>query len=93
MVITEILYKKKSFFDSHFRDKHIFFTHIQCWIHFTSREKVEQLNYKGSQQAAASIGQSEKVQRDPTDVAGGQLEGYEGTYQRGNVRSVMVTSD
>lgn len=50
---------------------------------FTSRKKEHQLNDEGSQKAASSIGQSEEVQGDPSDVARGQLERYEGTCPRG----------
>ncbi len=52
-------------------------------IYFTPREKVHQLNDEGSQKTAPSVGQSEEVQGDPSDVARGQLERYEGTCQRG----------
>lgn len=52
-------------------------------VHFTCREKVNQLDDEGSQKTAPSVGQSEEVQGDPSDVARGQLEGYEGTCQRG----------
>lgn len=52
--------------------------------HFTSRDKVHQLNDEGSQKAAPSIGQSEEVQGDASDVARGQLERYEGACQTGS---------
>lgn len=56
------------------------------FVHFTSRDKVHQLNDEGSQKTAPSIGQSEEVQGDPPDVAWGQLERYEGTCKRGRDR-------
>lgn len=59
-------------------------------MHFTSRGKVHQLNEEGSQKTAPSIGQSEEVQGDPSDVAWGQLEGYEGTCQRGSDSRTLI---
>lgn len=58
--------------------------HIIIGAHFTPRKKERQLNEEGSQKAASSVGQGEEVQGDPSDVARGQLERYEGTCQRGS---------
>lgn len=63
---------------------------------FTSRDEVKQLDDESSEKAAASVGQGEKVQGDPSQVGRGQLEGYEGTCQTGSdiiTRSVYNSKD